>query len=239
MLKKIGLGIAGLLALAVAALAMFYAVDGQPLADADGFMNGPDYAATEEADGTLVFRPAQATGRGLLIMHGALIKPRAYAKTAAFFARRGYTVYIPSGPARLSINAIDAAAARLPEFAMDAWFFVGHSMGGFTSLSLIERHGIRPRAIGLWATSMPADFTGVDVPMLFLWGDRDGLLPEARFADTRSKLPSAVRYVTVEGGNHQDFAMYSHQFFDNPGELGWATQIELANELTAEFFARF
>jgi hypothetical protein len=44
--------------------------------------------------------------------------------------------------------------------------------------------------------------------------------------------------VTVPGGNHQDFALYSHQFFDREGLLGWAVQIDLANETTAEFFAR-
>lgn len=92
---------------------------------------GPGYRGMEEADGTLVFTPALPAGRGLLIFHGALIKPRAYAGTAAFFASRGYLVYIPAGPARLSIRAVDAAAARLPSFGVGQWFLPGHSMGGF------------------------------------------------------------------------------------------------------------
>jgi hypothetical protein len=39
-----------------------------------------------EDDGAMVFTPALANGHGLLIMHGALIKPLSYTKTAAFFA---------------------------------------------------------------------------------------------------------------------------------------------------------
>jgi pimeloyl-ACP methyl ester carboxylesterase len=73
--------------------------------------------------------------------------------------------------------------------------------------------------------------------MLFLWGDRDGLLPPERLADARSKLPAVTRYLTIPGGNHQDFAMYTHQFFDNAGSLGWEQQIGRANEATAAFFA--
>jgi hypothetical protein len=49
----------------------------------------------------------------LLVMHGALIKPLAYAKTAVYFAARGYLVYVPSGPARLSINAAAVKAVAL------------------------------------------------------------------------------------------------------------------------------
>ena len=43
-------------------------------------------------------------------MHGALIMPKSYAKSAAFFAQQGYTVYIPYGPGRLSIAAVDSTA---------------------------------------------------------------------------------------------------------------------------------
>jgi hypothetical protein len=49
-------------------------------------------------------------------------------------------------------------------------------------------------------------------------------------------LPDATRYITVEGGNHRNFAMYSHQFFDNEGTLDWREQVMLANEQTLAFF---
>jgi pimeloyl-ACP methyl ester carboxylesterase len=235
-LKRLLGGLAVVVLLALGALAAWYRIDGQPRPETAALLADPAYAVAEEPGGTLVFTPAAGNGRGLLIFHGALIKPRSYAGTAAYFARRGYTVFIPAGAARLSIRAVDSAAARLPAFGLAHWFLIGHSMGGFASLDLVARHQPPVRAVGLWATAMPADFSGLDLPMLLLWGDRDGLMPAARLAEARVRLPAGTRVETVAGGNHQDFAMYTHQFFDQPGALGWADQIELANRRTAAFF---
>lgn len=237
MFRKIAWTLAALLLLAVVLLAAWYQVDGQPRPEARQYLQGEGYQSREFPDGSLVFTPAAVNGHGLLIMHGALIKPLAYARTAAFFAQRGYTVFVPSGRLRLSILAVDDAAARLGEFAVQDWFLIGHSMGGFSALSLLRDHPFNVRAVALWAAAMPADFSALKVPVLFLWGDRDGLLPPDRLDDARSKLPAATRFVTVNGGNHQDFALYTHQFFDNPGDLGWEAQNSRANEETATFFA--
>jgi pimeloyl-ACP methyl ester carboxylesterase len=110
-------------------------------------------------------------------------------------------------------------------------------MGGFSSLSLLRKHPANVRAVALWAAAMPSDFSDLKVPMLFLWGDRDGLLPAGRLADVRARLPATTRFVTLTGGNHQDFALYTHQFFDNAGDLGWQAQTAQANAETAAFFA--
>lgn len=236
MLKKLAYGSLGLLTLGVLVLGAWYQVDGQPLPEASGFLEGEGYAARVEGDGGMVFTPAVPNGHGLLIMHGALIKPLSYAKTAAFFAARGYTVFVPSGAARLSINAVDGAAARMGTFGVRDWVMIGHSMGGFSSLTLIGRHAPDVKAVALWAAAMPADFSGLEVPILYIRGDQDGLLPPPRFAEARAKLPPATEYVNLPGGNHQGFAMYSHQFFDNPATISWRAQIDFADERTAAFF---
>jgi pimeloyl-ACP methyl ester carboxylesterase len=239
MLKRVITGLGVLLVVGALLLAAWYQVDGQPRPEADAFLAGPGYQAAEEPDGTLVFTPASPTGRGLLIFHGALIKPRAYARTAAFFARRGYLVYIPAGSLRLSIRAVDAAAARLPSLGVRQWFLLGHSMGGFAGLDLLSRHDPPVAAVALWATAMPADFSGLPLPMLMLWGDRDGLMPRERFEEAQKRLPPGTVFEVIPGGNHQDFALYTHQFFDQPGTLGWAAQTDLANARTAAFFDQF
>jgi pimeloyl-ACP methyl ester carboxylesterase len=236
-LKKFGLVVLALGALAAVVLAAWYQIDGQPLPETAQYLKGEGYTASVEDDGSLVFTPASANGHGVLIMHGALIKPMSYARSAAYFAGRGYTVFVPSGPGRLSIAAVDSAAARLSEFAVEGWFFIGHSMGGFASLELLARHQPNVRAMAFWACAMIKDFSAVNMPMLFLWGDHDGLLPPERLAAAKANLPASTLYVTIPGGNHQGFAMYSHQFFDNEAAIGWAAQIDIANEKTAAFFA--
>jgi len=235
-LKKIVAGLLGLLALVLIVLAAWYQIDGQPLQETGRYLNGAGYRATQADDGSFLFEPDAGHGLGLLIMHGALIKPQSYVNTAAYFAQRGYTVLIPSGTARLSINAVNHAVERMNEFELDGWFMIGHSMGGFSVLTLIERHAPDVAGVALWASAQPVDFSGLSIPMLFIWGDNDGLLPAGRFADTQRNLPVSVEFVTLEGANHRDFAMYSHQFFDNEGKLGWARQIDFANQRTAEFF---
>jgi pimeloyl-ACP methyl ester carboxylesterase len=236
-LRKLVLALVGTLAVLAGLFAVYYRVDGVPLPETREFADQAGFRLEEARDGSLSFMPDTPNGRGLLIMHGAVIKPMSYAKTAAYFARQGYTVYLPFGPGRMSIAAIDTAAARIPTFGLDDWYLIGHSMGGMASLSVARLLPDYFRAGALWATAMPEDFSGLELPLLFLWGDQDGLLGPERYATARSRLPEATEYLTVEGANHRDFAMYSHQFFDGAGELGWEAQIDRANELTASFFA--
>lgn len=236
MLKKIGIAVLAVVGVAVAAQVLLYTVDGHAIAETGRFLSDARYRVDEQRDGGFVFRPSHPNGRSLVIMHGALIEPRSYANTAAFFAGRGYTVFLPAGAMRLSITAVDDAAARLGEFDVDDWYFIGHSMGGLAVLELLRRNAAEVRAVALWAARMPFDFSDVDVPILFLWGNDDGLLTADGLASAKTRLPAATRYVTVDGGNHRNFAMYSHQFFDNDGTLDWREQIAFANERTAAFF---
>ena len=237
MLKKLALALLGIIAVVAGLFAVYYRIDGVPLPETRELAGQPGFRVEEARDGSLSFLPDTSNGRGLLIMHGAVIKPLSYAKTAAFFARQGYTVYLPYGPGRMSIAAIDSAAKRIPGFGLDDWYLIGHSMGGMASLSVARLLPDTFRAGALWATAMPEDFSDLSMPLLYLWGDQDGLLGPERYAIARSRLPDATEYVTVNGANHRDFAMYSHQFFDGVGELGWEEQIDRANELTARFFS--
>jgi pimeloyl-ACP methyl ester carboxylesterase len=237
MLKKIGIVLLVLIALIIGGQAVLYAFDGHPLPETEQFLSGANFAVTRGDDGSFVYRSAAPNGRGLVIMHGALIKPQSYANTAAFFAGHGYTVYMPyGGLLRLPINAVDAAAARRAEFGIDDWYFIGHSMGGLAALELWRLESGNVRGIALWGSGMPFDYTDVTAPLLFLWGDDDGILTAERMDGMKQNLPSATRYVTVAGGNHRNFAMYSHQFFDNEGTLDWDEQVGLANERTRAFF---
>ena len=163
MIKKIGIGIVSLLVLAALILVAWYQIDGQPLPETDQFMAGEGYTVTESDDGSFLFSPVASNGHGLLIMHGALIKPQSYLQTAAYFAQLGYTVLVPNGPGRLSVNAIDSTAARLGDFDVDDWFFIGHSMGGYSSLEFISRHQPKVAAVALWASGTPADFSNLDM----------------------------------------------------------------------------
>ena len=137
----------------------------------------------------------------------------------------------------MSIAVIEDTAEKLNSSAIEEWFFIGHSMGGMASLEIISDYDIEAKAVALWATSMPSDYSNVEVPILFIWGDTDGLLPKERFRRTKENLPPSVDYVTLKGANHKNFAMYTHQFFDNEATIDWMEQIDFANETTAAYFS--
>lgn len=231
--------LAALIVLSAVTLAIWYQIDGIPTGETSAYMEGTGFESTREADGGLLFTPDESNGHGIVIMHGALIKPRSYAKSAAYFAARGYTVYLPYGPGRMSIAAVDKTAQRISELEISDWFFIGHSMGGMASLEVVASDRVNTRAVALWATAMPSDFSFLDLPILFIWGDTDGLLSSERFQASQQNLPDAVRYLTLEGANHQNFAMYGHQFFDKEATISLKDQIDFANATTEQFFAGF
>ena len=239
MLKRLLAGLLGLVLLCSITLWAWYQVDGIPTAETADYLSGDGYRSERSDDGSLLFLPDNPTGRGIVIMHGALIKPQSYAKSAAWFAQDGYTVLLPYGPGRMSIAAIETVAGQMAELGMDEWYFIGHSMGGMASLDSIRTHDLDVNAVALWATAMPVDFSEMDLPIIFIWGTNDDLLQEERFALGRANLPDDVEYITLEGANHKNFAMYSHQFFDGEATIDWMDQIDFANRTTTDFFARF
>ena len=241
MLKKIALVITGLIAAAALVLALWYQIDGQPLEEASRFLDNESFSVIAHDDGAYTLVPAEANGAGLVIMHGALIYPMSYANSAAYFAARGYTVILPYGTARLSINATEQAASQATSLAtsqeIKRWFLIGHSMGGMASLELARKHDLNIKAIALWAAAIPGDYSETAAPILYLYGDTDGLLPEQSVDESKSLLPEKTQFMKIAGANHKDFAMYSHQFFDNESLLGWQQQIQRANVETEKFFA--
>ena len=238
MLKRLLAGLLTIVLLCGIILWGWYQIDGLPTPETGDYLSGDSYGSERAEDGTLIFRPNNPSGRGIVIMHGALIKPQSYARSAAWFAQQGYTVLLPYGPGRMSIAAVDTVADRMAALTMNEWYFIGHSMGGMASLDSIGKHQLDVSAVALWATSMPADFSAMELPILFIWGTNDDLLPPARFAAAQANLPSSVEYVTLDGANHKNFAMYSHQFFDGEATIDWMEQIDFANRMTTEFFAR-
>lgn len=237
MLKKLAVAVLVLLLLAVAGIVVAYQMLGRALPEAQQHLQGSGYEASLADDGSLFFRPSVANGHGLLIMPAALAEPLAYAQTAGFFASNGYTVFVPRGTLRLPGNTVAVAALRMSELDMDDWFVIGHSAGGSAALQLILRQDLAVKALALWATDVVGDYSQLNVPMLYIRGDRDGLLPEERFDAVQARLPESVRYLSVQGGNHRGFALYSRQLFDNSATTSAERQIAFANDRTARFFA--
>jgi hypothetical protein len=222
-------------------LILWYAIDGQPLPETNEFLSGKNFTSNKKDNGDWVFTPKNPNGAGIAIMTGALAKPKSYAKTAAFFADLGYRVWIPYDSFRLSYLSADRIAKELGEMPEQDWILLGHSMGGLTSLtvnSLMNEADRKVKGIVVWAGSMPTDFSSLKLPILFLTGTNDKMLPPEKLTKAKDFLPKETVFISIEGANHKNFSLYSHQFFDGEASIGHEQQIDEAHALTLPFIEK-
>jgi pimeloyl-ACP methyl ester carboxylesterase len=236
-LKRLLQTIVGLLLITVILLAIWYQIDGQPLSETDNYLSADNFESSQNENGDWIFTPKSPNGMGIAIIHGALVKAESYAKTAAFFAAQGYKVWMPQGNIRLPLTSADRFATELDGMPENQWFFLGHSMGGFTSLEIHERMKNKQKITGffIWAGGMVKDFSHLEKPVMVISASNDDILPAERFEKIQSYLPKQTIYKSIEGGNHKNFALYSHQFFDGEATIPHHQQIDMANQITLDF----
>ncbi|ARN74400.1 alpha/beta hydrolase [Oceanicoccus sagamiensis] len=225
----------GIVLIAIAVQLAWYQIDGQPTAEADQYLQGDLFSSAQQDNGDWLFTPHQPNGYGLLILHGALIKPKSYSYTAAYFASRGYKVWIPSGVIRLSALSSERIAQQLPQMGNEQWFLLGHSMGGLTALTVANQLSQAPLGVTVWAGGIPQDFSHIPLPILFISGTNDPMLSPEKFKTAKQHLPLSTVYFEINGANHKNFALYSHQFFDGIASIEHLEQINLAHQRTEQF----
>ena len=90
-----------------------------------------------------------------------------------------------------------------------------------------------PKKIGLGLLEPLA----LGVLLSFAWYQINGVSPPERFPDIQTGLPASVRHIALDGSNHKNSAIYSHQLVDNDAILDPQAQIDFANDTTVAFFA--
>ena len=176
----------------------------------------------------LVFRPTdQEPGVGLILYPGGRVDPRAYAPPAREIAGEGYLVVIVPMPLNLAFFAPDRAGDVMDAFPSIAhWAVGGHSLGGAMAARFAHRQSSAVDGLVLWA-AYPAesnDLSGRDLPVVSIYGTKDGLATEDEVEASRRLLPSDARWVAIEGGNHAQFGWYGPQRGDNPPAISREAQ---------------
>jgi hypothetical protein len=176
-------------------------------------------------DRRLVFRPSSPTDTGLIYYPGGLVDPEAYAVTAQGIADAGYLVVIPKMPLNLAftgINRADRIRADFPE--IETWVIGGHSLGGAMAAEYAKNHVNDVDGLIMYA-SYPAnndDFVDFPIPILSIVATNDPGAPrqEALYQAVRD----SARLVTIEGGNHRQYADYPFQRDDGIATISAAEQ---------------
>ena len=60
------------------------------------------------------------------------------------------------------------------------------------------------------------DLSGLNLPVVSIYGERDGLTSVDDIEQSLARLPAKTRGVLINGGNHAQFGWYGNQSDDNP-----------------------
>ncbi len=202
-------------------------------------MNSDAQVYVSGENGWVVFHPAEdlRPETGFLFYPGGKVDYRAYAPVLRLIAGEGYFVVlipVPLNLALLDVNAGARVQSKYPE--IETWFVGGHSLGGVAA-SMFARGRESISGLVLWAAAPGDDsLRGEEIPVLSVYGMRDGLFPEARVTESRGLLPEDTLFVGIGGGNHSQFGSYGLQSGDNPAGLPPEEQWALVVDATVKFF---
>lgn len=200
-----------------------------------------DGAVQVTEDRWLVFRPvAGSPDVGLIIYPGGRVDPRAYAPAAMAIASDGYLVVVVPMPLNLAVLGSTRALDVMVSFTdVNRWAVGGHSLGGAMAAKLAYDQADMVDGLVLWA-AYPAtsnELSGSSLPVLSVYGTRDGLATIDKIQASRSLLPPDTRWVAIEGGNHAQFGWYGPQGGDQVATVSHEAQQAQIIEATLAFLA--
>ncbi|WP_250035309.1 alpha/beta hydrolase family protein [Paractinoplanes maris] len=182
---------------------------------------------------TTLWYPSPLTGRHPIILfsHGLGGWPEQFEALAAGWAEAGYVVAAPAYPRTKAgvrvdrrdianqpadaafviaeVRARDHAAgdALAGHLDVDRVAAVGFSAGGTTTLGLFgPGHASYLRAgVSISGRRPTGGFGGAAVPLLFVHGDRDRVVPIRAGRQAYGMAPDPKQFVTIGGGGHGEF----------------------------------
>ena len=172
---------------------------------------------------SITFMPSERQHtQAILFFAGALVDPAAYAPLLRRVAEQGYLAVLIPLPARSAPTAqheqeaITRARSIMSESPSVRWVVGGHSKGAAIASIMARDHPRSLTGLLLVGSSHPREFSlsSLRVPVVKVYGTRDGLASEAEIRQFASNLPGHTRFVEIAGGNHAQFGYYGSQLGD-------------------------
>ena len=225
-LLRIVMGVFALMVIAVASFVIYAQFDYGPSAV---LADNVDLSAIDSDNKGLIFQPKSPNGKGVILYQGAKVEKEAYAYLGQSLSEQGFLVSIPQLPLNFGILGSGTADAVIEEHPdVKEWFAGGHSLGGVAASFYAEDPS--PKLAGLYFLgAYPAgDFSESDLPMLSIYGERDGLSTVEDIENSRELFSADNAFVEIKGGNHAQFGLYGEQKGDNAAEI---SAIEQQNQV--------
>ncbi|MEM7646495.1 MAG: alpha/beta hydrolase [Pseudomonadota bacterium] len=197
------------------------------------------------ASSYFLFSPEKVVPKkGFLFYPGAQVDTRSYAPLMREIALAGFKVALINMPFGIStLGAYRASDVMRQIGSVKTWIIGGHSLGGVSAGSFSEWRESQVGGLVLWAayTSKWVDLSSLEIPVLSIFGDQDGLSTVEDIEENKSYLPDHTSYVKIKGGNHTWFGSYGDgtpQDGDNPSTISRFEQQKRVVEETLHFLTR-
>ena len=198
-----------------------------PLPEAIQALESDDLVQVTE-EPWLTFSPTKSTPKtGFIFYPGGRVDPRAYSVLMRAIASEGYLVVVPEMPVNMAVfdsNVASEIIAYYPE--IDDWVIGGHSVGGAMAVQYTYKHPDVIDGLAIWASYPPdsADLSGLDIPVVSIYGSRELRVNDISVGERKHLLPGDTRYVRIEGGDHHQFGSYQIDPADHLATISRASQ---------------
>ncbi|MFC1592320.1 alpha/beta hydrolase, partial [Thermodesulfobacteriota bacterium] len=168
---------------------------------------------TENSDNFYyTFEPKLTTPtKGLILMPGANVDPRAYAPAAHRIASAGFLVTLLPVPGGIAILGGHLRADRILQDypGIEQWAVGGHSVAG-TAACAFGKIRCRMDGVVVWA-SYPSEQYRIDdqnMKVIVIYGTNNPNCNDDEIDANRPYWPADTTYVRIEGANHTQFGYY-------------------------------
>jgi len=171
-----------------------------------------DRVQVEASDARVIMSPTgDSNSRGMLYFPGARVDPYSYIYPLVDLAAAGTTVVIVDPLFNMALIDARGVSELTSDFpGITSWVLAGHSLGGVKACMEASHPAVTH--LVLFASYCANDISDLDIQVLQVTGDRDGLLDDTLRRDAEGLLPPGRHTtVTIVGANHADFGTYGPQ----------------------------
>lgn len=212
-LQRIALGVSVAVSVVLVGGAAWLATPTTLMPEAAVALKSSATVEVQETANGFVFLPAGQTPTvGFIFYSGGRVPAAAYAPAAQKIAEQGYAVFLPPMPFNLAffnINAAQAIQQAHPEITQ--WAVGGHSLGGVAASEYAAQNPGRVQGLVLWASYPNSNVSQAVARAVSIYGSLENSREAFISAEAKANLPANVEFVSINGGNHEQFGYYTGQ----------------------------
>ena len=174
----------------------------------------------------------------LIFYPGALVETKAYIPLCRKIAENNIKVYLIKMPWRqATLGYKKPKELDILNDPSITYILSGHSQGAKMAAQFVYENPNLINKLILIGTTHPRDISlaNHEIPILKIYGSKDGIADEKSIMDNKSKLPENTLFEKINGGNHAQFGYYGFQIGDNTADISREKQQEETLKKIIEF----